>query len=274
MPCRFLISREFLLLLIAGLLRVGTTTVGNTNTNTCMTLTNLRVLVQVILTNKTLTLSVIVAIMAYLSKPKPRASRGAARSSSDPVSPQILQMLEQLGEPPSLVSSVDEEPDMPQDFQGVPIPGNTPQRQGKYDRTGMTLEQIYRQDKEYCQWVRDHIKGPKSSEGMKRLRVYIAFVDQNKQNRLEMTQNHQMPVAKPQVKKKATRGRVRGHQHLEETDMEWEIAEVIHGVDMAHRWGDLTGRLVEREENKHQARFQRILEHPQGVNMLNHYLRG
>lgn len=105
-------------------------------------------------------------------------------------------------------------------------------------------------------------------------RVYIAFVDQNKQNRLEITQNHQMPVAKPQVKKRATRGRVRGHQHLEETDMEWEIAEVIHGVDMAHRWGDLTGRLVEHEENKHQTRFQRILEHPQGANMLNQYLRG
>lgn len=164
---------------------------------------------------------------------------------------------------------LDQGRDHPIDFQNHPIPGTTMMGAGKYEKK-KTFEQIYKEDKKYVQWVRDNVKASEKKYGrdMKQLRIYVAMVDQTKLNRLLAEEVAQMPASPPRAMPK--RGVIRTNIHMERGEMDWEQVNHLWGpAQKLQKWSDMAQELIEKENFKKEQRLQRMLQHPQGFNLMS-----
>ena len=103
---------------------------------------------------------------------------------------------------------------------------------------------------------------------MKRLRVFIAYVDQSKQERMNGARG-QMPIP-PAMPKRMARGQVRGAHHVEETNMDWEV---ILQENHVQKWKDMTLGMMQIEENKDQVHLQRMAMHPNAEMFLKRMMQ-
>lgn len=98
---------------------------------------------------------------------------------------------------------LDVDSDVSEDEKGGPVCGQEILTQGKYgkdkNQKKTTFKEVYRQDKNYIQWIRAHVD-LKSSAPMKRFRLYVEWVDTQKKLRIQKKWNpgqgssEQMPV--------------------------------------------------------------------------------
>jgi hypothetical protein len=99
-------------------------------------------------------------------------------------------------------SQLDTVIDLYEDGDGCPIPGTEMCRVGKY-KNKMTMWEVYSQDKSYLQWIRTHVDHKKSGTEMKRLRLYIEYMDTNKKERIKRERprgsTQQLPI-RPRAK--------------------------------------------------------------------------
>ena len=115
-------------------------------------------------------------------------------------------------------------PDMDEDGKNLPVEGQTIIRDGKYGKSkqALAVEEIYIQDKNYVNWIRQHIQTTSSIE-MQRLKVYVVTRDQAKRERLERHLGNRpgMNVMHTAKAKANPMSRVRARETDEVENMEW-----------------------------------------------------
>lgn len=198
--------------------------------------------------------------MAYAS--------ASGSQSPMPVNADILKMLEDLQSEPMSMESLGTKPEIEADFEGNPVSPDVVMTCGKYKGKEKTFKEIYMTDKNYVAWCRAHLNN-ESAKTMKQFRVFIAFVDQKKMERMRhKVVGSQRPVA-PNAKRAENRGRVREHIEVEETDMEWDVVSQIQKDALAEKWGVMTNKMMEHEAIKKQKRLHVMVNHPQAMTVLS-----
>ncbi|CAE7633612.1 GIP [Symbiodinium pilosum] len=90
------------------------------------------------------------------------------------------------------VRDMDDVTDVSEDEPWTPIPGTTKMECGKHGKTQkLTMDQVYKRDKSYVKWVREHVT-ISSAEGMRKLRLYVARRDSKKAARMKRQVQSQM----------------------------------------------------------------------------------
>ena len=119
---------------------------------------------------------------------------------------------------------LDQMPDMDEDGKNLTVEGQTIIRDGKYGKSkqALAVEEIYIQDKNYVNWIRQHIQTTSSIE-MQRLKVYVVTRDQAKRERLERHLGNRpgMNVMHTAKAKANPMSRVRARETDEVENMEW-----------------------------------------------------
>eukprot|EP00435_Cladocopium_sp_Y103_P072919 s192_g41.t1 len=209
---------------------------------------------------------------------EPRTMHPGTSSVGNPmqmpyINEEIQQMLTSLQEDRQLgvatEKNLDVFPDQEEDQKENPVPGQTQLTEGKYKKKKSTMWEVYQQDKSYISWVRSHIN-PQSNKEMQKFKVFIAFVDQKKIQRINRAAV--APHKKDQVKAVSKRGAVRTRSKEEE--MEWETVENVSGKSqlIMDKWGDLAIKKTYVAWESKKAMIKHLACTPVGLNTLSSLL--
>ena len=114
---------------------------------------------------------------------------------------------------------------------GLPVDGSVFPKEGKYKKgkqlMNMTMHEVYKRDKSYVDWVRNHIN-TESSREMQYFKLYVLTRDQQKRQRLTNelgapSGSVERPKAAAKAKMVATKTQPARLQEEEETNMEWHF---------------------------------------------------
>ena len=220
--------------------------------------------------------------MAYHRGPMP-----ASRFQGAAIPDEIYRMLAEHQTKLSTAApeTVDHFPDCADDLLGNPISPDQHMTVGKYKASSLTIWGIYKEDKGYVKWCRSHIN-EESHTMMKQFKIFIAFVDKNKMDRVNAEREYQArqsqgpicPNSKAQVKNKnqkdaMKRGKATTRVREEESEMDWDHITSADEQDRQNRvkenWEYMTVRALNHEEMANQRIVAKMAQHPRAMEMIS-----
>lgn len=216
-----------------------------------------------------------------------RAPTSASSSQGAVVPAEIYRMLEehQMKQITATPETVDDFPDNTDDLAGNPINPDQHMTVGKYKASSLTMWGVYKEDKGYVKWCRSHID-ENSHAMMKQFKIFIAFVDKNKIDRINAERKYQTwqsqgpirPNVKVQAKNKPpknseTRGKAMTRAREEESEMDWDHITSADEQDRKNRvkenWEYMTVRALDHEETANQRVLAKMANHPRAMEMIS-----